>query len=683
MKNSTKQLKEQILKRKIRLQEIKDALNEDFVGLEKIVDEIIDLLHPWYVFPESQLRPTVINLWGLTGTGKTALVLRLVELLDFDNSFVQVDVGEFNSDNTGGGLKSLLSSDLNHHNGKEVILCLDEFQLARTLNEDGNELGKNSLRVVWDLIDSGKFFYNSRPSQYYISRGFKALKLLNQCMQNDVEIANGKIIKNLEFFQTTFKGFSFNYYSPKKKAFKANYFIQDDFIGALNSLIGDKYVSKYQIIEDVKALPDMEALLMFLAEAISQEGALKTMDLSKALIFIIGNLDEAYYMSHNINPDISADDFYDSTMKITIANIKAALQKRFRNEQIARLGNNHILYPAFNEANYILFIKKQLGMIQTNVKKQFGIDIEFSDSLEDILYKEGVFPTQGARPVMTTVKNLVESKVSQVVCDIIENEWNVKRIHWAYEEEEYHVTFFGTRKKALAKKAYPVNLKVNSLRKSRNNDLQAYVAVHESGHAILAALTTRILPDLVVTQTVSNDASGFTKTNMPDDLMTRELMEKDITVCLGGYLAEKMLFGADNTSTGVRQDIHRATVNANKIVKQFAMGEDPVKISVEDSENNYEFFHEQRHADEARKVIKACEVVGQELLERNKFLLLKMSEYLTIHSRMDKAKIEEYIVEYSVEPWVKAEGFIEAENYFDFKAIIQKELKKIERDTLV
>ncbi len=55
--------------RKAKLEEAKDKLKTEFIGLSDIIDEVIDLMEPWYLFPSGQVRPTIINLWGMTGVG--------------------------------------------------------------------------------------------------------------------------------------------------------------------------------------------------------------------------------------------------------------------------------------------------------------------------------------------------------------------------------------------------------------------------------------------------------------------------------------------------------------------------------------------------------------------------------------------------------------------------------------
>ena len=71
-------------------------------------------------------------------------------------------------------------------------------------------------------------------------------------------------------------------------------------------------------------------------------------------------------------------------------------------------------------------------------------------------------------------------------------------------------------------------------------------------------------------------------------------------------------------------------------------GADPIHLAVENAQNEDAFFISQKSSAEAIQIIKACELEAEELLRRNKLLLLKLAEYLTINSRMEEVKIEEY-----------------------------------------
>src|SRR5262245_60845249 len=135
-----------LIMKKQKLLEIAASLKERFLGLDSIVDEIISLMMPWYLFPEAQRSPTVIHLWGLTGSGKTALVQAIVELLDHRKLYTHIDMGEFESD-SAAWIKNVFTDDLSYFHEKPALICLDEFQFAKTLDAHSNELGKDKLRV--------------------------------------------------------------------------------------------------------------------------------------------------------------------------------------------------------------------------------------------------------------------------------------------------------------------------------------------------------------------------------------------------------------------------------------------------------------------------------------------------------------------------------------------------------
>lgn len=665
-----------ILSRKAVLESAASQLKKEFIGLDGIIDEIMDLIRPWWLFPSAQTRPMVINLWGMTGCGKTALVRRLVELLEMEQAYVQVDTGEFR-DNSEVWLKTFLAEDLVHHSGKPSVICLDEFQFARSIGEGGNELNAEKLRIIWEMLDSGQFYYNPIPSQYMIKKAMQCVELLYLCREEGVEIKDGKIVANKEAFKRHFKGYTFGYRYGRPEKPKLSYFISADFLNGISNLVEDRYVTTAQIQQEVKML-DLEGLIDFVMEAANYEGSLKLMDMTQSLIFVIGNLDEAYYMSRNINPDISADEFHHYTLKITVADVKKALQRRFRNEQIARLGNNHILYPAFNSQHFRDFIQAQLKRVEAFARRQFGIKLMFADSVRKILYEEGVFPTQGVRPVMTTVRNLIESYVSRLICDLLEQNLKAKEIRWKYKNQKHWMTCFDKKGKKILKTSYPVRLKINPLRESQNDDVQAHTAVHEAGHAILAALTLRILPEAVLTQTADSGSQGFCQVRFPENLRTKDILRKDIMISLGGLVAERMIFGPEQTSTGVVSDLESASELANQAIKDYGMGKDPTSVYVEDPGHYDSFFHDEDHTEQALEIIKACEAEAEAILLRNKHLLLRMSHHLTVHSRMDQAEIGDCVKKYAVEPWVKTQGFIEPEAYFDFKGRIEAQLQQIE-----
>lgn len=91
------------------------------------------------------------------------------------------------------------------------------------------------------------------------------------------------------------------------------------------------------------------------------------------------------------------------------------------------------------------------------------------------------------------------------------------------------------------------------------------VAVHETGHALIAELT-RPGSVAVITVTPRNNALGYVRQTDSDDcyLYTMDRLEQKIAVALAGALAEEAIFG--NRSTGASGDFKHAAETAKQIV---------------------------------------------------------------------------------------------------------------------
>src|SRR5687768_2735539 len=135
---------------------------------------------------------------------------------------------------------------------------------------------------------------------------------------------------------------------------------------------------------------------------------------------------------------------------------------------------------------------------------------------------------------------------------------------------------------------------------------------------------------MVVSRTAS-DAEGFCLINFPKGPMTRETLKKDIIITLGGHVAERMIFGEELTSSGVYSDIKEASALANKAIREFGMGRDPIHLAINTSQNEDAFLISERYTVEAIRIIKDCEIEAEKILLRNKLLLLKMADYLTVN----------------------------------------------------
>lgn len=100
------------------------------------------------------------------------------------------------------------------------------------------------------------------------------------------------------------------------------------------------------------------------------------------------------------------------------------------------------------------------------------------------------------------------------------------------------------------------------------------VAYHESGHALIAALTPQGDPVSKISIIPrSRGALGYTMQLPTEDryLLTMDELLDKITIMLGGRAAEKVIF--DTLSTGASDDILRASELARRMVTEYGMSE--------------------------------------------------------------------------------------------------------------
>ncbi|KAF9180359.1 hypothetical protein BGZ51_006246 [Haplosporangium sp. Z 767] len=111
-------------------------------------------------------------------------------------------------------------------------------------------------------------------------------------------------------------------------------------------------------------------------------------------------------------------------------------------------------------------------------------------------------------------------------------------------------------------------------------------AYHEGGHALVALYTPGAMPLHKATIMPRGNALGVT-VQLPDmdkDSFTRNEYLAQLDVAMGGRVAEEMIFGAENVTSGCSSDIVHATKVAKMMVTQYGMSDKvgPVAHSEED-----------------------------------------------------------------------------------------------------
>lgn len=106
----------------------------------------------------------------------------------------------------------------------------------------------------------------------------------------------------------------------------------------------------------------------------------------------------------------------------------------------------------------------------------------------------------------------------------------------------------------------------------REKELTAY---HEAGHALVSLNVPQSDPLHKVTIIPRGRALGVTM-NLPERdkySITKTELESRLAMMFGGRIAEELIFGAENVTTGASNDIMQATNLARRMVTEFGMSE--------------------------------------------------------------------------------------------------------------
>eukprot|EP00584_Thalassiosira_punctigera_P018141 CAMPEP_0172574474 /NCGR_PEP_ID=MMETSP1067-20121228/136722_1 /TAXON_ID=265564 ORGANISM="Thalassiosira punctigera, Strain Tpunct2005C2" /NCGR_SAMPLE_ID=MMETSP1067 /ASSEMBLY_ACC=CAM_ASM_000444 /LENGTH=505 /DNA_ID=CAMNT_0013367103 /DNA_START=584 /DNA_END=2101 /DNA_ORIENTATION=- len=100
-------------------------------------------------------------------------------------------------------------------------------------------------------------------------------------------------------------------------------------------------------------------------------------------------------------------------------------------------------------------------------------------------------------------------------------------------------------------------------------------AYHEAGHALVGVLTEGAMTIHKATIMPRGQSLGMVM-QLPGDetSQSHRQMIAYMDVCMGGRIAEEIVFGEDNVTSGASQDIRQATSTARAMVTKFGFGED-------------------------------------------------------------------------------------------------------------
>ena len=537
-----------------RLSEIAAQLKNEFIGIDSIIDQLIYAVKPWYLAAELQESPLVINLWGMTGVGKTSLIERFLALALINEPIpcVTFNLGDkaFSED-----ILDRLEY-LEQSKDDRVVLIFDEFQHAKTLKEDATELDKPFSRLIWPVLDEGYFYFI--PLKYERPFIHDWLNGLDICLERGVKIEGGKVVEKADVY-AQIMGYERKEAYFSMDALKENNvkianpnFINENQIGVIAELCSYRFKFKSDLRAYLSTLNGQQMRAFFEEITLGSAGANKV-NLKKSLIFVLGNLDDAYNMSYSMSSEDHADQFHEESKKVSFNEIKDVLKSKFRLEEIARLGNIHLIYPALSGGVFRQYIQKQLDSIITKYESKFNYTLSFDSSINSMLYEEGVIPAQGLRPLKSTIRYLLEPVLLEMLgtVDVVPK----KEISFRIDQETFEA-ICGTEKVFSKVLHLPIRKAKNRV---QNKDLKSVIAVHEAGHALAYMLYFGKFPKKITIKTADSAMGGFVTVDKFSEVNSLAKVRADVKVRLAGKLSEELVFGAECVSDGGANDLYMAT----------------------------------------------------------------------------------------------------------------------------
>ena len=151
-----------------------------------------------------------------------------------------------------------------------------------------------------------------------------------------------------------------------------------------------------------------------------------------------------------------------------------------------------------------------------------------------------------------------------------------------------------------------------------NRKLTAY---HEGGHALVALLTPGARPIHKATITPRGSSLGMVM-QLPekDELnLTKKQLLAMLDVTMGGRVAEELIFGADQVTTGASSDLRQATRLAREMVTKYGFGQHSNVGLASTDYGDYGLSHETRKQieEEVRRMLDDAYKRANELLKHH------------------------------------------------------------------
>jgi hypothetical protein len=292
----------------------------------------------------------------------------------------------------------------------------------------------------------------------------------------------------------------------------------------------------------------------------------------------------------------------------------------------------------------------ELDKLALRMSSICGAEVKMDDSVTNIIYSEGVFPTQGTRPLYTTINQLLSSKIGKLYYEIQFCKEEVHTIMIRFEDTRFRFSLEDRRGNVLHCFDEITELNLEKIRKEKKDDMQAITAVHEAGHAVLTMALLNILPEYAYSVTADADSGGFVYTRMKAQFVAKSHIRQRVAVMMGGIVAERLVFGDEHVTAGAQNDLLKATKFVSEMVKGAGLGSVTASVNVKDvMTNGYIFDEGNKLQEEILGILKEGESLAKRTLTHEKKLLLHIADHLSDHRMLKKEQMAELLRQHARE----------------------------------
>ncbi|EKG13290.1 Peptidase M41 [Macrophomina phaseolina MS6] len=170
-------------------------------------------------------------------------------------------------------------------------------------------------------------------------------------------------------------------------------------------------------------------------------------------------------------------------------------------------------------------------------------------------------------------------------------------------------------------------------------------AYHEGGHALVAMFTKHADPLYKATIMPRGHALGITFQLPEMDRVSQTKLEylAHIDVCMGGKVAEELIYGPDHVTSGASSDIQKATAIAYSMVTQMGMSDELGNIDLYSNFSRLSSETKNKIEDEVRKILDASRERAKKLLTEKREELDRLAGALVEFESLSKEEMEKAV----------------------------------------